>query len=90
VRGGKSAVEAVGDSIAGAPYLPAAVVRDVGVGGDQRVGVAVSQVLGVAAFHETADNECSVDVTAGCQNREDAGNDGFCAGAVEGVHVWVV
>ncbi len=85
-----SAVEAVGDSIAGAPYLPAAVVHDVGVASDQGVGVAVGQVFDVAAFHEAADDECSVDVTAGCQNREDAGNNGFCAGAVEDVHVRVV
>ena len=74
---------AVGEAIAGAPDCPAAVVLNIGVGGDQRGSTELGEALAVAAFDEAADDESAVDVGAGVEHSEDACDHGLGAGAVE-------
>ena len=74
---------AVGKSVAGTPDCPAAVVLDIGVGGDQCGGTALGKTLAVAAFDEAANDESAVNVGAGVEHGENAGDHGLGAGAVE-------
>jgi hypothetical protein len=80
--------KAVGEAVAGAPNSPAAVVLDVGVGSNEGGSTALCEALGVAAFDKAADDKGAVDVGAGSEHGEDAGDNGDCAGGVE-VHLSV-
>ena len=57
---------------------------DVGVGGDELVGVALSEVGSETALDEAVDDESAVDESAGVEDGEDAGDDGVGACAEAG------
>ncbi|AZB50557.1 hypothetical protein [Synechococcus phage S-H1] len=79
--------EAIGELIAGAPDAPAAVVLNVGVGSDQRISVTSSEVFGVAAFDEAADDFGAVEIGAGFHGCKDADDDLLSARTVE-IHLF--